>query len=67
MGEAGRSGRILLVGLVLATAACRDSQVNSRASVTVPLPPARPAAPKPSFSFGGTPNTVSEEDSSTIR
>ena len=67
MGDAGRLGRIILVGLVLTTAACRDSRANARGSVTVPLPPARPAAPKPSFSFGGTPNTVSEEDSAAVR
>jgi hypothetical protein len=68
MGVAGRGGRVMLAVLALSVSACRwTSQSNSGASVTVALPPARPAVPKPAFSFDGDPRTETEDDSSNER
>jgi hypothetical protein len=44
--------RPFLIGLVLMTGGC-DARADdtSRNSITVKLPPARPAVPRPAFSF----------------
>jgi hypothetical protein len=61
MGDARRLGRIVLIALTLSVTGCRwPWETNRVVSVTVQLPPARPAVPEPSFSFGGTPRTVTE-------
>ena len=68
MRNGGRGGRVLLIVLALAVSACRwTSQADGGASITVPLPPARPAVPKPAFSFDGEPRTVIEENKSNER
>jgi hypothetical protein len=59
MAEAAQLRRIGLVMLALSVAGCRwSSEASAGPSVTVQLPPARPAVPQPSFSFGGAPRTV---------
>jgi len=58
----------MLIILALPISACRwTSQASNGATVTVQLPPARPAVPKPAFSFDGEPRTVIEEDRSNTR
>lgn len=43
------------VGLALVAAACNEPHARPpQGSVTVKLPPARPPAPAPAFSFEGT-------------
>jgi hypothetical protein len=45
--------RLLALSSCLMSAACsQDSRRSDRSSVTVKLPPVRPYAPQPSFSFG---------------
>jgi hypothetical protein len=45
--------------MALLLGGCRwSAEANPGASVTVRLPPAKPAVPQPSFSFGGTPREV---------
>jgi len=61
MGEARRVGRVILVALALSTAACRWPQANREVSITVQLPPARPAVATPAFSFEGAPRAVIQE------
>jgi hypothetical protein len=67
MGEAGRVGGVILVALALSTtAACRWPQANREISITVQLPPARPAVAKPAFSFDGARRVVTEEERPSI-
>jgi hypothetical protein len=45
---------VVLVALALASVACNQrSEAPAQGSVTVKLPPARPPAPSPAFSFKG--------------
>jgi hypothetical protein len=61
MREVGQLSRVILVAFALTATACRWSEPQREASITVPLPPARPATPKPSFSFdAANPPTMNE-------
>jgi hypothetical protein len=44
--------RLLLIAPALVSGACdRSPQANAQGSITVELPPARPATPRPGFSL----------------
>jgi hypothetical protein len=45
----------LLLAGALTSAACDRQPKPPQGSVTVKLPPARPAEPRPAFTFGGQP------------
>jgi hypothetical protein len=42
---------MLLLATALVAAACDRQPDSTRSSITVKLPPARPAAPRPAFTF----------------
>jgi hypothetical protein len=50
-------GRLVVAMIALALVGCDRMQAQQSASVTVKLPPARPYAPQPAFSFGAAPRT----------
>ena len=59
-----RSGlSVVWLALALAAVACNERAGSPpQGSVTVKLPPARPPAPAPAFSFGGTQKAPGAKD-----